>query len=90
MQGKNKAQRAVDHDLGRAVRELRHRRGLTQEALALESGLQRKTVHQIEHSKSDPRLGTLQRLAGAVGLHPAELLAPAADDDATRTGGSDA
>ena len=53
-------------DLGRTIRDARQRRDMTQEALALESGLQRKTVHLIEVGKADPRLGTLYRIARAV------------------------
>ena len=63
--------------LGRAVRAARKRCDMTQEALALESGLQRKTVHLIEVGKSDPRLGTLRRIAGAVDVQVAALLDPA-------------
>jgi DNA-binding XRE family transcriptional regulator len=49
---------------------------MTQEALALESGLQRKTVHLIERGRTDPRLGTLRRIARAVDVSLASLLAP--------------
>jgi DNA-binding XRE family transcriptional regulator len=64
-------------DLGRAVRDARNRRDMTQEALALESGLQRKTVYMIEVGKSDPRLGALRRIARAVNVQVAVLLDPA-------------
>jgi DNA-binding XRE family transcriptional regulator len=47
---------------------------MTQEALALESGLQRKTIHQIEHGKCDPRLGTLRRIANAMKVDVTDLL----------------
>lgn len=61
-------------DVGRAVRAARQRRDMTQEALALESGLQRKTVYMIEVGKSDPRLGTLRRIARAVDVQVVALL----------------
>ncbi len=47
---------------------------MTQEALALESGLQRKTIHQIESGKSDPQLATLLRIAAAVQVRVVDLL----------------
>jgi transcriptional regulator with XRE-family HTH domain len=53
-------------ELGRAVRAARLRREMSQEALALESGLQRKTVHCVEAGKCDPRVSTLERIAAAV------------------------
>jgi DNA-binding XRE family transcriptional regulator len=63
-------------DLGRAVRDARRERDMTQEALALESGLQRKTVHLIERGRTDPRLGTVHRIASAVDVPLASLLGP--------------
>jgi transcriptional regulator with XRE-family HTH domain len=63
-------------DLGRAIRDARRQREMTQEALALESGLQRKTVHLIENGRTDPRIGTLHRIASAVDVSVASLLAP--------------
>lgn len=65
------------HDLGRAVRAARCRRDMTQEALALESGLQRKTIYEIEAGRTDPRIGTLDRIARAVDVPVAGLLADA-------------
>ncbi|MDX6699472.1 MAG: Helix-turn-helix domain [Solirubrobacteraceae bacterium] len=63
-------------DLGRAVRDARRRREMTQEAVALQSGLQRKTVHQIEAGKTDARIDTLRRIARAMGVSVAHLLVP--------------
>jgi DNA-binding XRE family transcriptional regulator len=54
---------------------------MTQEALALESGLQRKTVHLIEAGRTDPRLGTLHRIARAVDVSVADLLGPVTEEE---------
>jgi transcriptional regulator with XRE-family HTH domain len=62
-------------DLGRAIRDARRRREMTQEGLALESGLQRKTVHQIETGKTHARIDTLHRIASAIGVPVTSLLA---------------
>jgi DNA-binding XRE family transcriptional regulator len=48
---------------------------MTQETLALESGLQRKTVHMIEVGRTDPRIATVRRIAAVVGVSVAGLLA---------------
>jgi transcriptional regulator with XRE-family HTH domain len=44
--------------------------------VALESGLARKTVYEVEHGTRDPRLGTLRRIANAMGVPIVDLLAP--------------
>jgi transcriptional regulator with XRE-family HTH domain len=61
--------------LGEAIREARQRRHMSQEALALESGLRRKTISLLERGQTDPRLGTLRRIAGAVGVPLVDLIA---------------
>jgi len=60
--------------LGRAIREARRGRAMTQEGLALESGLQRKTIYLIEGGMCDPRLSTLQRIAAAMRVGVVDLL----------------
>ena len=61
--------------LGSAIRDARRTRGMTQERLALESGLQRKTIYEVENGKTDPRLTTIQRIAETLDLSPGDLLA---------------
>jgi transcriptional regulator with XRE-family HTH domain len=67
----------MPRDLGRAVREARRQRGMTQETLALETGLGRKSVWQIESGRREPRVGTLYRIAGVLDVSVAALLAAA-------------
>ena len=63
-------------DVGRAVRAARHRCEMSQEALALDSGLQRKTIYMIERGRSDARLGTLRRIAAAMKVCVLDLIGP--------------
>jgi len=56
------------------LRDARLEAGLTQEALADLSGLDRTTISQAELAKASPQLETLIRLAGALGREPAELI----------------
>lgn len=60
--------------LGRAIRDLRRRREMSQEELALRSGLQRKTIHQMEVAKTDPRLDSLMRVAEALETSMVDLM----------------
>jgi transcriptional regulator with XRE-family HTH domain len=61
-------------NLGSTIRSARLRRDMTQEELALETGLARKTIYQVEHGQTDPRLGTLRRIADAIGVEIADLV----------------
>ncbi|MDX6698615.1 MAG: Helix-turn-helix domain [Solirubrobacteraceae bacterium] len=47
---------------------------MSQDDLARTSGIQRKTVYQIEIGKTDPRLGTVRRIARALEIEAWELL----------------
>ncbi|WP_128818042.1 helix-turn-helix domain-containing protein [Streptomyces sp. S063] len=61
--------------IGRRVRELREESGLTQIQLGERAGMDHKTVHRIEYATSDPSLSMLLRLAAALDVELAELVA---------------
>jgi transcriptional regulator with XRE-family HTH domain len=61
--------------LGRAVRELRARRSLTQEALGRESALHRNYVGAIERGEINPTFRILRKLATGLQLPLSELVA---------------
>jgi transcriptional regulator with XRE-family HTH domain len=52
---------------GRILRHARLRAGLTQRELSRESGVPQETIARIEAGRTDPRLGTLDRLLAAAG-----------------------
>lgn len=56
------------------MRELRLARGLTQEALAEQSGLSYKFVGEVERGGANPTLDTIESLASALGVGPGELV----------------
>lgn len=67
---------SADHDprtLGRAIRALRHRAGLTQKELAARVGTSEAYVSNVEGGRRDVRWSTLRRLLGALGVTLADL-----------------
>ena len=58
----------VDLDVGRCLRRLRAKRGLSLRSLAEQSGLNVNTLSLIENSKTSPSVSTLQQLASAMDI----------------------
>lgn len=69
-----------EHDfnmgIGQRVRAARGGAGLTQEALARQSGLTRGSITNIESGAQAPPPYRLALLAAALGVEPAQLLPP--------------
>lgn len=61
---------------GRHLAELRRRAGMSQEALALESGLARSYLGGVERGQRNIALLNICRLAAALSVRPSELLQP--------------
>lgn len=59
---------------GRRVRELRKKKGMSQEALALEAGLDRSYVGGVERGERNISLINIEKLARALGVRGKELL----------------
>lgn len=64
--------------LGKAIRQLRRKRGLTQEALAADAGLTGRTLSAIETGNANPTWATVRDIAAALGV-PVSVLAKAAE-----------
>lgn len=60
--------------VGAAIRAHRVAAGLTQEALALESGLSRNALIEVEHGRRGLMFERLDDLATALGVEAADLL----------------
>lgn len=60
--------------LGRNIRRLRKERGLSQEALGDEAGIDRTYVSGVERGVRNPTITVLERFARALGVPPGELL----------------
>lgn len=61
-------------NLGRRIQDLRRRRGLTTGELAVRVQVTSGFISQLEHSKTDPSLQTLQRVAAALQVPLSYLL----------------
>lgn len=59
---------------GKQLQQLRTRRGLTQEQLAVTAGLSRTFLMRLELGQHDPSLSTLVRLGKALRVSVTELL----------------
>lgn len=60
--------------VGARFRSVREEAGLSQLELSRRSGLAQESLSRIETGRSDPRLGTLRRLAGGMDLSLEQLL----------------
>lgn len=62
--------------MGQRIRSLRVQQGLTQEALALESGVTRNVLIQVEHGRRGLLYERLFDIAEVLGVTAGELLTP--------------
>jgi transcriptional regulator with XRE-family HTH domain len=60
---------------GQRIRAIRNRRGVSQESLALQCGLDRTYISGIERGTRNPSLTNILKLAAALDVRPAELFA---------------
>lgn len=59
--------------LGEAIRQLRRKRGVTQERLAEEAGFTPATLSLIERGRANPTWDTVKKIAVALGSSMGEL-----------------
>jgi transcriptional regulator with XRE-family HTH domain len=60
--------------LGANVRKLRKAKGMSQEELALDAGMKRSYLSDLERGTRNPSIRALGRLADALHVEPSELL----------------
>ena len=56
------------------IKELRQRKGISQEELAEKAGLNLRTIQRIENGETDPRGDSLKKIAAALGVPPNEVI----------------
>lgn len=64
----------MENKLGNQLRNLRFKRGISQEELALQAGVSLRTVQRFENAETTPRGDTVQRLFQIFGKSPEEVL----------------
>lgn len=60
--------------MARKIKELRIRKGFSQEELSEKSGLSLRTIQRVENGETEPRGDSLKRLAVAFEVNPDELI----------------
>jgi transcriptional regulator with XRE-family HTH domain len=70
----NSEKRAAALRFGANLRSLRLEKGISQQQLGKLAEINHDTIYRIETARRMPRLGTCLRLAGALGVQPADLL----------------
>lgn len=73
------AEKKLLADAGKRIREVRAAQGLNLEQLARLTGISAPALSLIETGKRDPRLTTLKRIADALRVSPAKLIADGSD-----------
>jgi transcriptional regulator with XRE-family HTH domain len=68
--------------LGRAIRELRTERGLSQEELGLRAEIHPTWVSHLESGRNNPAWGSVRRIAAALDVKISELAALAEQREA--------
>ena len=61
-------------NLAKKVKELRKRKGFSQEELTENSGLSLRTIQRIENGETEPTGETLKRISNALNVSPEELI----------------
>ena len=64
----------LQRQFGERVRKLRKQRGWMLVELSVETGLGRVFLSNLENGKHEPKLGTIKKLAKALGLTASQLL----------------
>lgn len=61
--------------MAKNLRVLRKQKGLSQEELAFQAGINRNYVGQIEREEKSPTVDMVEKLASALGVTPGEMFA---------------
>ncbi len=60
--------------MGLLLRQLREKKGVSLRGLAEKAGISFTTLYRIETGKTEPRFGTLEKLAKALGVSTRDLI----------------
>lgn len=66
--------RLLHMDIGRAIKEIRKKKGLSQEQLANDSNLSRKYLYTLESDNSNPTIKVLEKVAVTLDVTISEII----------------
>lgn len=66
--------KSIEKAFGKVLRELREKRGLSQEELGFESGYHRTYISLLERGLKNPSLKTIIKISKVLSVKPSELL----------------
>jgi len=69
-----KASERFAYDVSSNLLRARKKRELSQDALAIKAGLDRKTINRIENNHFSPSMDTFFRICGALGVKPVDMV----------------
>jgi transcriptional regulator with XRE-family HTH domain len=64
----------ISRELGKRIRQVRTKRGLTQEELAHRAELDYSYINQIENGRRNPSVHAIDRIARALGVRVKDLM----------------
>jgi transcriptional regulator with XRE-family HTH domain len=62
------------NEIGKKIREVRKKKGLSQEELAESSQVNLRTIQRIENNESEPRGKTINLICGVLGINAEDIL----------------
>ena len=77
MEGKSEGSEMISHrqsKIGRVMEQHRMKLGLSLNELAKRTGVSHTALIHIRDGRNDPRIGTLRKLAKALGIPPSTLV----------------
>ena len=61
-------------DIGRAIKDIRHEKHISQENLAMDSNLSRKYIHTVESVNGNPTILVLEKIALVFNIKVSEII----------------
>ena len=62
------------NEIGEKIKELRRKKGLSQEELAEQAGINLRTIQRIENNESEPRGNTMHLICKVLDIHAEDIL----------------
>ena len=64
----------IEHIVGENIRRIREKKGFSQESLALEAGMSRPYIGEVERAEKSLTINRLAKIAKVLGVNPSILV----------------